>query len=98
MASLVQRVTRTNTSLLGAGLILSACLALLAQTSTIRGQSAPGLPGLRYVPGSAVKIEKLLGEEDKERHQLTLSRTFARYGLRGTDLGYSSEHDPAAWD
>jgi hypothetical protein len=47
---------------------------------------------LRYVPGSTVKLEQLLGEEDKERHQPTLSRTVSRYQLEGTDLGSSFEH------
>ena len=92
MALLTYRETWTNARRLGTWLILSACLVLLAQTHTIHGQNPPGLPGLRYVPGSAVKVEQLLGEEDKERHQPTLSRTFTRYGLQGTDLGYSFEH------
>jgi hypothetical protein len=48
---------------------------------------------LRYIPASTVKIEQLIGEEDKERHQPTLSRTFSRFGVLGTDLGYSFEHD-----
>jgi len=50
-------------------------------------------PVIRYVPGSTIKLEQILGEEDKERHQPTLSRTFTRYGIRGTDLGYSFEHE-----
>lgn len=50
-------------------------------------------PVLRYVPGSTVKVGQLLGEEDRERHQPTLSRTVTRYGIEGTDLGYSFEHD-----
>jgi len=49
-------------------------------------------PGLRFVPGSTEKLEQLLGEQDKERHQPTLSRTLTRYGIEGTDLGYSFEH------
>ncbi len=48
---------------------------------------------LRYVPGSTVKVQQLLGEWDKQRHQPTLSRTVARYGIEGTDLGNSFEHD-----
>ena len=48
---------------------------------------------LRYVPGSTTKVEQLVGEEDKERRQPTLSRTVTRYGLQGTDLGYSFEHE-----
>lgn len=56
-----------------------------------------GVPGassvIRYVAGSTIKLEQLLGEEDKERHQPTLSRTVTRYGIEGTDLGYSFDHD-----
>ena len=49
-------------------------------------------PVIRYVPGSTTKLEQLVGEDDKERHKPTLSRTVTRYGLEGTDLGYSFEH------
>jgi hypothetical protein len=48
---------------------------------------------LRYETGSTVKVEQLLGEEDKQLHQPTLSRTFSRYAIEGTDLGNSFEHD-----
>jgi len=48
---------------------------------------------LRYLPGSTIKVEQLLGEEDKQLHQPTLSRTVTRYGIEGTDLGYSFEHE-----
>jgi hypothetical protein len=59
-----------------------------------RAISVPGpSPVIRYVAGSTIKIEQLLGEEDKERHQPTLSRTVTRYGIEGTDLGYSFEYD-----
>lgn len=47
---------------------------------------------LRYVPGSTIKVEQLLGEEDKQLHQPTLSRTATRYGIEGTDLGNSFEN------
>jgi hypothetical protein len=47
---------------------------------------------LRYVPGSTIKIEQLLGEEDKQLHRPTLSQTVTRYGIEGTDLGNSFEH------
>src|SRR5580658_8307145 len=54
---------------------------------------AANAPVLQYVPGSTIKLQQLLGEEDKERHQPTLSRTLTRYGIEGTDLGYSFEHE-----
>jgi len=49
-------------------------------------------PVLRYVAGSTIKIEQLLGEEDKQLHRPTLSQTVTRYGIEGTDLGNSFEH------
>jgi hypothetical protein len=49
-------------------------------------------PFLTYIDGSTAKINQLVGEEDKEFHKPTLSRTETRYGLIGTDLGYSFEH------
>src|SRR5579864_425668 len=65
-----------------------------AAQSTPRSAVDPGLSAvLRYVPRSTVKLEQLVGEEDKERHQPTLSRTVTRYQIQGTDLGYSFEHD-----
>ncbi len=47
---------------------------------------------ISYLPGSTVKLEQLNGEEDKQLHQPTLSQTFTRYGIQGSDLGYSFEH------
>jgi hypothetical protein len=53
---------------------------------------SPAEPVLRYVAGSTVKVEQLLGEEDKQLHRPTLSQTVTRYGIEGTDLGNSFEH------
>ena len=47
---------------------------------------------LRYLPGGTEKLEQLVGEEDKQRHQSTRSRTVSRYQIQGTDLGYSFDH------
>ncbi len=55
------------------------------------GSPVAGEPVLRYVTGSTIKVEQLLGEEDKQSHQMTLSRTVTRYGIEGTDLGNSFE-------
>lgn len=49
-------------------------------------------PVLRYVAGSTIKVQQLLGEEDKQLHRPTLSQTVTRYGIEGTDLGNSFEH------
>ncbi|MBI3952210.1 MAG: DUF4185 domain-containing protein [Acidobacteria bacterium] len=61
--------------------------------------SIPGAPlraqssSVRYVPGSSQKICQLTGELDRERQQFTLNRTESRFGIWGTDLGASFEHD-----
>jgi uncharacterized protein DUF4185 len=52
---------------------------------------------ITFVPGSTTKLQQLVGEEDKERRVPTLSKTFTRYGIRGTDLGYSFEHEGLAY-
>jgi hypothetical protein len=57
----------------------------------------PVTPVLRYIPGSTSKMEQLIGDEDKERRGPTLSRSFTRFGVLGTDLGYSFEHDGHAF-
>jgi hypothetical protein len=58
---------------------------------------APAAPVIRFLPGSTVKMQQLLGETDKEKHQPTLSLTETRYGIRGTDLGNSFEHNGRAY-
>jgi Domain of unknown function (DUF4185) len=61
-------------------------------TAVPGAQATPAAPVIRFVAGSTVKVEQLLGEEDKERHQPTLGLTWTRYGIQGTDLGNSFEH------
>ena len=52
---------------------------------------------LHYVPASSIKLEQLIGQEDKEKHQPTPSRTFQRYQIRGAELGSSFDHDGHAY-
>ena len=73
-----------------------ACLAVfLSLPAAVFAQqaAAPAAPVIRFVAGSTVKMQQLLGETDKEKHQPTLSLTETRYGIRGTDLGNSFEHN-----
>src|SRR5262249_12975482 len=44
------------------------------------------------VAGATVKLEQLIGDQDKERHQPTRNQTLTKYGLEGAELGYSFEH------
>jgi hypothetical protein len=72
------------------------CLAVFLSLPAVAfGQraAAPAAPVLRFEPGSTVKVEQLLGEEDKEKHQPTPSLTWTRYGIQGTDLGNSFDHN-----
>src|ERR1700678_4178942 len=70
--------------------ILAMAIAMLpAAVERIDAQSAPAL---RYEPGSTIKLEQLLGEVDKQFKRPTLSQTFVRYVIEGTDLGNSFEH------
>jgi hypothetical protein len=73
-----------------------ACLAVLLSLPAVAFAQlapAPAAPVIRFVAGSTVKLQQLLGETDKEKHQPTLSLTETRYGIRGTDLGNSFEHN-----
>lgn len=48
---------------------------------------------LRYIEGSTAKVEQLIGDADNETKQPTFNRTQSRYGISGTDLGYSFDHN-----
>jgi Domain of unknown function (DUF4185) len=77
------------------GAVALAAAAVIDTRPVAAGSSAaPAQSGtVKFVAGSTVKVQQLLGEQDKERKQPTLSRTVTRYGLEGTDLGNSFEHD-----
>ena len=45
------------------------------------------------VDGSVSKICQLVGDWDMERNESTTSLTYTRYGVAGTDLGVSFEHN-----
>ncbi|MBZ5522827.1 MAG: DUF4185 domain-containing protein [Acidobacteriia bacterium] len=77
-------------------LVMIVAVTGLALTAGAQTTGAPP-PVFNYVPGSTVKLQQLLGQEDKELHQTTLSQTVTRYGIEGTDLGYSFEHQGRAF-
>jgi hypothetical protein len=74
-----------------------ACLSLVGALSSLTLVAPAPAQTLSFVEGSSVKLEQLLGEVDKERQQPTLSLTFTRYKIRGTDLGQSIEHQGRAY-
>jgi len=52
---------------------------------------------LQYVSDSTVKLEQLIGDQDKAGHKPTGTQTFTRFGIEGTELGYSFEHQGHAY-
>lgn len=48
-------------------------------------------PTVTFVPGTSVKIEQVIGDEDSKTKVPTVSRTLTRYKVLGTDLGQSFE-------
>lgn len=47
---------------------------------------------LTYISDSSTKLEQLIGDEDKATHKPTPSQTLSRFGVEGTALGSSFEH------
>ena len=52
---------------------------------------------ISVVPGSVRKICQLTGEHDRQWHCDAYNHTETRFGLVGTDLGSSFEHDGRLW-
>ncbi len=73
-----------------------AALLLVAVTSglgsDVAGERSRGEARVQYVHGSTQKVCQLTGETDREYSQPTPSQTVSRFGLVGTDRGYSFEH------
>ncbi len=72
------RVCRLLVSLLSA----APCAPVFAQ--------APATT-LTFAPGTSVKVEQLIGDEDYKTTLPTVSRTLSRYKVLATDLGQSFE-------
>lgn len=72
---------------------LIAPAAHAASTVSVVRQSGSSSPRLTFIPGSTQKVEQLIGDVDRETKRPTLSRTEERFGIIGTDLGYSFEHE-----
>lgn len=67
----------TRTANRRALLWLAFCLLTWSDVSLPTDTDAA--PVIRYVPDSTVKVEQLIGNEDKERHQPTRGQTVTRY-------------------
>lgn len=68
-----------------------AAVGVLLAAPVIGGAS-PNPGTVTHVPGTSQKICQLTGDEDRHLGQPTLNRTASRFGVVGTDLGASLEH------
>jgi uncharacterized protein DUF4185/TIR domain-containing protein len=57
-----------------------------------RPPDVPHEVALHFVPDSTVKLEQLIGDVDKQTHKPTISQTYTRFGVEGTSLGSSFDH------
>ena len=55
------------------------------------------VPHVELVAGSVAKVCQLTGEYDRQRRTFARNRTESRFGVVGTDLGASFEHDGRLW-
>ncbi len=95
-------------ALLALGLLLSACTLRNVRSQPVIETSQPVIETstpaaatatpqtvytIRHAAGSTQKICQLTGDLDRQTGQPTLNQTRARYGVFGTDLGFSFLHE-----
>jgi len=78
--------------LLGVLTVLAVLILSTTVSKKISSSSGDQSLTLTYVPGSAVKLEQLLGDYDKSTKQPTKNLTEKRFSLIGSDLGYPFEY------
>jgi Domain of unknown function (DUF4185)/TIR domain len=79
-----------------AGTSVPAFTPPLATESSPAPTAHPANPhpeaAIHFIAESTTKLEQLIGDEDKETKRPTLSQTFTRFGIEGTSLGSSFDH------
>jgi len=91
MASLFSATARKRASVILLVCLVSASFVLLAFSQIACAETGDYI--VVRVDGSASKVCQLVGDLDIERNESTTSLTFTRYGVAGTDLGGSFEHN-----
>ncbi len=85
--------------LLALAVAVSACAR--PERGTVTSVATPTLTAasaaVRHVTGSTQKICQLTGDLDRQTGQPTVNLTGSRYGVYGTDLGFSFLHDGRTW-
>ncbi len=90
---------KTMAILLALASAASACLR--PERGTLTSVETPTLTAarttVRHVAGSTQKICQLTGDFDRQTGQPTVNLTESRYGVYGTDLGFSFLHAGLTW-
>lgn len=71
---------------------LLLAVSAFASGVVFTGAAAPAAEELAYVPSSTRRVCQLTGDFDRAARVATLSQTGKRFGVLGTDLGSSFEH------
>jgi hypothetical protein len=91
MASSFSATARKSASVILLICLVSTCFLLLAFSEIAWAEADDYI--VVKVDGSVSKVCQLVGDWDIERNEPTQSLTFTRYGVAGTDLGASFEHN-----
>ncbi len=95
---------KTPSILLALAASLFACTLLGRETAAVTptptgtaAVTAPPALTVKHVPGSTQKICQLTGDLDRQTGQPTANQSGSRYGVFGTDLGFSFVHEGSTY-
>ena len=91
MASAFSATARASASVILIICLVSPCLVPLEFSKNAWAETDDYI--IVRVDGSVSKVCQLVGDWDIERNESTTSLTYTRYGVAGTDLGVSFEHN-----
>jgi len=91
MTRLFSATVRKSASVILIVCLVSLCFVFLAFSELTCAETGDYI--VVRVDGSVSKVCQLVGDTDIERNESTTSLTYTRYGVAGTDLGVSFEHN-----
>jgi hypothetical protein len=100
LSQFLRRVSHLLTGLVLAHAILFEGSAWALEAPLPEGPDVPvdaPVLTLRVVPGTTEKVHQLTGELDLQHAEPVAGRSSSSAGLKGTDLGFSFEHDGQLW-
>lgn len=87
------RTPRPARTLARTGRLLLVLAALMAPLpASAAGEGAALTTAVAVDPGATRKLCQVIGETDRQRGIQTVNATESRFGVRGTDLGFTFEH------